>query len=160
MKINQCGLVLGFTLAFAGRACCQTNIQLTGVSVTVERNYFQLTWSSVSNEFYEIDEADALATNSDGSTAWNFLYGDYPSQGTNTFWLDTGNYFLTPQILNPKDMPMRFYRVVDLGSDTSSDRPTISITSPTNGSVASGELTVTVSASTGSDDHQHYQAVC
>ncbi len=43
---------------------------------------------------------------------------------------------------------MRFYRVVDQGPDTTSDKPTVSIVSPTNGFAASGSLTVTVAAST------------
>src|SRR5208337_1006560 len=73
---------------------------------------------------------------------------EYPSQGSNTFWTDHGNYFYVPPILDPKFMPMRFYQVVDTGPDTTSDEPTVSITSPTNGSTASGELFITVAAST------------
>jgi len=45
-------------------------------------------------------------------------------------------------------MPMRFYRVVDLGPDTTSDEPKVVITSPTNNIAATGELTVTVAATT------------
>ena len=43
---------------------------------------------------------------------------------------------------------MRFYRIVDLGADTTSDEPNVSITSPTNGTAVTGELTITVVAST------------
>jgi hypothetical protein len=121
----------------------QTNLSFTSASVTDE-SAIHLSWNSVSNEVYQIEEADALNTNADGSTAWNLLYDNYPSQGTNTFWLDTGNYNLNPQILHPKYMPMRFYRIVDLGPDTTSDEPAVTILSPTNGSAATGELTVTV----------------
>ena len=98
---------------------------------------------------YEIDEADSVIDASIGTTTWNLLYNNYPSQGTNTFWLDTGNYNLSPQILNPKDMAMRFYRIVDLGQDgLASDEPTVAILSPTNGTPAVGELSVTVIATT------------
>jgi len=108
-----------------------------------------LAWASISNEVYQIDEADALIDTNTGSTTWNLLYDSYPSQGTNTFWLDTGNYNLSPQILNPKDMPMRFYRIVDLGQDgLASDEPTVAILSPTNGTAVTGELSITVIATT------------
>lgn len=97
---------------------------------------------------YQIQYASALATNSDGSTAWQVLYDNYPSQGTNTFWLDTGNYNLSPQILHPKYMPMRFYRILDEGSDSTTDEPTVAINTPTNNTIASGEITITVTAFT------------
>ena len=107
-----------------------------------------IAWSSTNHEVYEVDEADALIDTNTGSITWNKLYDQYPSQGTNTFWLDTGNYNLTPQIVRPQNMPMRFYRVVDLGADTTSDEPSVSITSPTNSTAATGELTINVVAST------------
>ncbi len=135
------------TMALATNGFAQTNLQFAGVAVTDE-HAIRLTWSSQSNEVYEIDEADALIDTNTGSITWNKLYDNYPSQGTNTFWLDTGNYFDVPPILHPKNMAMRFYRVVDIGADTTSDEPTVSITSPTNGSAASGELTITVTANT------------
>ena len=126
----------------------QTNLQFTSASVTDEGN-LHLAWSSVSNEVYQIQEADSLINTNTGTTTWNLLYDEYPSQGTNTFWLDTGNYNLSPQILNPKDMPMRFYRIVDEGPDSvAPDEPVVSIISPTNEAAASGELTVTVIAAT------------
>ena len=121
--------------------------QIIGIVPTIEQAV-QLTWNSVSNEVYQIDEADDLGMNADGSTTWNVLYTQYPSQGTNTFWLDTGNYMLAPPIVHPKYSPMRFYQIVDLGPDTTSDEPTVSIVTPTNGSIASGNLTITVTAST------------
>jgi hypothetical protein len=52
-----------------------------------------------------------------------------------------------PTTLNPKYSPMRFYRVVDEGADNdTTDSPSITITSPTNGNVLSGQITVTVAA--------------
>ncbi len=125
----------------------QNTPQFTGISVTDE-GAMHLAWASISNELYEIDEAEQLAGYPGGTTTWNELYNDYPSQGTNTFWLDTGNYFNVPPILNPNDMPMRFYRILDQGPDTTSDEPSVSITSPTNNTTTSGELTITVFAST------------
>ncbi len=78
MKINDRAVpVLGFALILAGRAYSQTNIQIIKIVPTFEQA-IQLTWTSKSNEVYEIDEADALNTNADGTTAWNFLYGNYP----------------------------------------------------------------------------------
>lgn len=108
----------------------------------------QIAWTSVSNEVYEVDEADALIDTNTGSITWNKIYDQYPSQGTNTFWLDTGNYNYSPQILHPKDTPTRFYRIVDLGPDSTSDEPTIVINTPTNSTLASSELSITVTATT------------
>lgn len=134
-------------VALASAMFAQTNLQFTAIAQTQEQA-IQLTWASVSNEVYEIDEADVLGTNADGSTAWNQLYTQYPSQGTNTFWLDTGNYFDVPPIVHPKYSPARFYRIVDQGPDTTSDEPIVSIVAPSNGSVVSSNLTITVNAST------------
>jgi Family of unknown function (DUF6345)/FlgD Ig-like domain/Bacterial Ig domain len=146
-KIKSGALAFGVLAAFMGQVFCQTNLQFTSVSATVE-GAIQLHWASQSNHVYEIDEADSLIDTNTGSTTWNDLYDDYPSQGTNTFWLDTGNYDVVPAIPHPKDSPMRFYRIVDKGPDgLVGDEPTVSIVSPTNGSVISGLLTVTVTAS-------------
>ena len=140
-------LLFGILLASFSQSFGQTNLQFTGISVTDE-GAMHIAWSSTNHEVYEVDEADALIDTNTGSITWNKLYDQYPSQGTNTFWLDTGNYNLTPQIVRPQNMPMRFYRVVDLGADTTSDEPSVSITSPTNSTAATGELTINVVAST------------
>jgi len=140
-------VLLALLIASVGPGFGQTTPQFTAASATDE-GAIRLSWASASNEVYEIDEADALIDTNTGSITWNLLYDNYPSQGTNTFWLDTGNYNLAPQILHPKYMPMRFYRIVDLGADTTSDEPSVSIISPTSGTVVAGELTITVIAST------------
>jgi hypothetical protein len=146
MKIRQ-GVLTLVAISAAGTVFGQTNIQIIKVVPTFEQA-IQLTWTSISNEVYAVDAADQLVDISSGGTVWNRLYDNYPSHGTNTFWLDTGNYNFSPQIVHPKNSATRFYRVVDLGPDTTSTEPTVSITSPTNGFIASGMLTVTVSAST------------
>lgn len=139
---------LGILLLTQSALSQTTNLQFTGVSATDEGN-IQLTWASVSNEVYQIQEADALIDTNTGTTTWNLLYDQYPSQGTNTFWLDTGNYNLNPQILSPRDMPMRFYRIVDEGQDSlASDEPIVSISSPAANTAVTGELTISVTAAT------------
>jgi hypothetical protein len=105
-----------------------------------------LYWATNPNEVYEVDYADQLAGNPDGTTSWQALYTDYGSHGTNTFIADAGNYDLDPAILHPKNSPMRFYRVVFTGTNTSPSNPTVSITSPTNGASLSGEIVASVSA--------------
>jgi hypothetical protein len=137
--------VFGFIFTVSGFG--QTNLNFNAISATPEGS-IQISWNSTSNETYEIDEADALGTNADGSTQWNPLYTEYPSQGTNTFWLDTGNYNLTPSIVSPRFSTARFYRIFDAGPDSTSDEPAVIVTTPTSGSVVSNVLTVTVSAST------------
>src|ERR1035441_8471275 len=104
-------------LALATNVFAQTNLQFIAATSTDEQA-IRLTWASTNHEVYQIQYANALATNANGSTAWQLLYDDYPSQGTNTFWLDTGNYNLAPAILHPKYAPLRFYRILDEGQDS------------------------------------------
>jgi hypothetical protein len=123
----------------------QTNIAFTKVVSTIEQA-IQLTWTSNSNETYQIQYADVLTNE---ATTWNTLYDDYPSQGTNTFWLDCGNYNYFPAIPHPRFESQRFYRILDEGVDSlSNDEPTVSITYPTNEATVTGALTVSVSAYT------------
>jgi hypothetical protein len=143
-------LTLGCMLALCltSKLQAQTNLQFTAVAATDEQA-IRLTWASTNHELYQIQYANALATNADGTTAWQILYDDYPSQGTNTFVGDFGNYNLAPQVLHPKNSPMRFYRILDKGQDSlASDEPNVSIISPTNGSAVSDELTIAVVAAT------------
>ncbi|MGH7989706.1 MAG: hypothetical protein ACREDS_05855, partial [Limisphaerales bacterium] len=141
-RIKQITVFFGVSLIALGQSFGQNTLQFTGVNATPEKA-IQLHWASNTNEIYEIDETDSLIGTNTGSITWNDLHDDYPSQGTNTFWLDTGNYNLVPAILHPKYMPMRFYRVVMTGTNTGSN-PTVAIISPTNGDVVSGDLTITV----------------
>jgi len=123
----------------------QNTLQFTAVKATVEHAIL-LYWSSNPNEVYEVDYADQLAGNPDGTTFWQALYTDYGSHGTSTFIADAGNYDNTLAILHPKNSSMRFYRVVLTGTNTSPSNPTVSITSPSNGTSLSGEIVVNVSA--------------
>lgn len=64
-------IALCIFIASLSRGLCQTtNIVFTGISATDEGN-IRLAWSSVSNEIYEIDEADSLTNASIGTTTWN-----------------------------------------------------------------------------------------
>lgn len=148
MKTIQGKIIMAgaLVLALAINGLAQTNLQFTAATSTDEQA-IRLTWASTNNEVYQIQFANALATNADGSTAWQILYDRYPSQGTNTFWLDTGNYNLAPAVMHPKNSALRFYRILDEGQDSLvSDEPTVSVTSPTSDTVATGELTITVVA--------------
>jgi len=148
-KQNMGGLELGLGLGLLVAQCTfgQTNLQFTAVAATDE-HAIRLTWASQSNEIYQVQCADALAGNADGSTAWTVLYDEYPSQGTNTFIGDFGNYNVAPQITHPKYNAMRFYRILDEGQDSLTDAPTVTIDSLTDNSAATGELIFTVTAAT------------
>jgi hypothetical protein len=136
--------ILSCTLATA-----QTNLNFNSVSVTVE-GAIRLSWNSTTNEVYEIDYANDLIDTNTGTITWLPLYTDYPSHGTNTFWLDTGDYFLEPPIPHPSKTPARFYRIVLLGTNTDV-APNVSITSPAQDAVVSGNVTVAVNASSTHD---------
>jgi hypothetical protein len=130
-----------------GVAHAQNALQFTAVTPTAE-NAILLYWASNPNEVYEIDYADQLNGNDDGTTAWLPLYTDYPSHGTNTFIADAGNYSITPEIPHPRLSPMRFYRVMLAQANDAATNPIVSVTSPTDGTVLSGDVTVSVSGST------------
>lgn len=138
-----CG-VLAITI---GQSTAQNTLQFTSVNTTPE-NAIQLHWASTNGELYQIQYANALATNDDGSTAWQVLYDNYPSHGTNTFVGDFGNYDVAPQITHPKNNVMRFYRILDQGQDSLPDVPTVTIGSLTNNSAVSDEIAFTVTAAT------------
>jgi len=123
----------------------QNTLQFTGASATQE-GAILLNWASNSNEVYEVDYADSLIDTNTGTITWNTLYTDYPSHGTNTFIADAGNFDVDPPIPHPKDSPMRFYRVVLTGTNTSPSNPTVSIVSPTNGETLSGDVTISAAA--------------
>ena len=138
-------MVGGVLLLSVAPAVCQNVLQFTGATATPEKA-IKLSWASNSNEVYEIDYADSLIDTNTGTTSWQPLYTDYPAQGSNTFWLDTGNYDLSPAIPHPKNSPMRFYQVLLTGTNTGPN-PSVAIVWPTNGVTVSSNITVKVSAS-------------
>ena len=144
-KIIQGTVII--TSLFTGLTFAQNQLKFTGVNATVEGG-IQLHWASNPNEVYEIDYADSLLDTNLGYIVWNKLLDNYPSHGTNTFWLDTGSYLIDTPILHPKYVGSRFYRVMNTGVN-SGTAPTVSIVSPANGSTLSGTITVSVSASSG-----------
>ena len=147
--MNKLKYVIAVSLAalISTTTCfCQNALLFTSVNATPEKA-IQLHWASNTNEVYEIDYADTLIDTNTGSTTWTTLYTEYPSQGTNTFIADCGNFDTTPEIVHPKNSPMRFYRVVLTEANTSPSNPTVSIISPTNGATVSDTIIVQVSAS-------------
>lgn len=137
--------LVGVVILFAHAISAQTNLNFKSV-VATEEGAIRLSWNSKTNEVYQIEYADELVDINNGGTTWLPLYTDYPSHGTNTFVADAGNYDLSPEILHPKLLPMRFYRVFLVQTNDSPSNPTISIATPTNGASLSGDVTVIVSA--------------
>jgi hypothetical protein len=140
-------------IAFAALLCVQpsqsfgrrNNLDFNGINANVE-GAIHLSWNSTPGEIYEIDEADSLIDTNTGTITWNVLYENYPAQGTNTFWLDTGNYFSDPLIGHPSQSPMRFYRIVLTGTNETPTIPVIAVTSPANNDSLNGDVAVTVYA--------------
>jgi len=136
--------ITALTVLSASVAGAQNALQFTGVSAT-EEGAIRLAWQSESNTVYRIDYADRLIGTNIGYAVWNTLYDSYPSHGANTFWLDTGNYHVAPAIPHPKRGPVRFYRIVNEGTNTGPG-PLVVIMSQTNGSILSDQVTVSVIA--------------
>jgi hypothetical protein len=146
MRTIKTGIVAFASLAVSGIIAvhAQNALRFTGIRVSPE-NAIWLNWASNSNEVYEIDYADSLVDTNTGSTTWQTLYNNYPSQGSNTFIGDFGNYDNDTNIVDPKFSSMRFYRIVDEGTNDG-ESPFVVITSPTTNSVLSGLVTVSVVA--------------
>lgn len=102
-------------------------------------------WQSESNAVYRIEVATELVH---GNTQFRTLCQDYPSHGTNTFVMDNGDYSQEPPIKRPKDNPMRFYRIAKTGTNTAA-APFVRVTFPASNAVVSGELIVSVVATSG-----------
>src|SRR5207247_1753450 len=79
------------------------------------------------------------------NTQFRTLYEDYPSHGTNTFWMDYGDYTQVPPVKRPRDNPMRYYRIIRTGTNTAAS-PFVSLTFPASNAVLSGQATVSVIA--------------
>lgn len=137
------GLLIGSAVLSTQPISGQTNLNFNGVTVTGE-SAIRLSWNSTSNEVYRIEYANEVVDVNVGSTTWLPLYDNYPSHGTNTFWLDTGNRYIGgTKVPHPKNNPMRFYRITNKGTNDGVP-PYIVITSPTNNAVLSDVITVSV----------------
>jgi hypothetical protein len=115
-------------------------LQFTDVRVT-SGGAIQLYWASDSNAVYNIEFAPELT---DGGTVWKTIYEDYPALGTNTFWTDAGDQNTASVVNHPRDGAMRFYRVVQPGTNNLASAAQASIVSPTNNAVLTGDVQVSV----------------
>lgn len=121
--------------------CSATNVfQVVGITQAVEKSV-TVRWNSETNAMYRIEHANVLSTN----TQWSVLYENYPSQGTSTFWADTGDYLAIPEVLHPSRVSTRFCRVVKTGTNSIAP-PQVFVTWPTNGVVLETNVVVSVSA--------------
>lgn len=98
-----------------------------------------------------IDYATDLVDTNTGTTTWQTLYENYPSQGTNTTWEDAGVLVGESFVPQPRDSDTRFYRVVLTGTNDPANIPQVSILSPTNGSTLTGDVLVSVSVTSSLD---------
>ena len=136
-------LLILLLLAACAAHAQSTNLVVLNTKVGDERAPV-LTWQSESNAIYRIDYAGVVANT---NTQWKLLYDDYPSHGTNTFWMDSGYSAALTEIPHPKRMGTRFYRVVKTGTNTAAP-PYVRVTSPASNDVLTGEITVSVMATT------------
>jgi len=135
------GLAVVFMLTFCISADGQ--LQFTQVKV-INGGAIQVHWQSESNAVYRIEYADHLVDVNDGGTTWTLRYENYPAFGTNTFWADAGNLGGEPVVLHPRDDAMRFYRVVQMDTNDLANAPQVSVISPTNNAVLTGDFAVSV----------------
>src|SRR3989442_1287340 len=97
MKLTK-GRILALMTLLVGSVFGQNNpIQFTSVTANVEGS-IQLKWTSESNALYRIEYATELSD----SMQWTSMYSNYPSQGTNTLWMDAGVYYQPTRIEHPR----------------------------------------------------------
>lgn len=138
-------LVMGCVLALGLFRHANAQLQFTDVRAT-SGGAIQLYWASETNGIYRIEYASELSD----TTVWQMLYEDYPSLGTSTFWTDAGDQNTVSMVGHPMDGTMRFYRVVQTGNFNPTNAPQVSIVSPTNSSTLTGDITVSLSVTSGS----------
>lgn len=148
MKTSIFGIVTGIALTamllnqpMQCFAQATNNLKVTAASAD-EHGAITLRWLSQTNGLYRIQCTPQMSE----APVWEDLYDWYPSQGTNTFWMDTGNTLVTPDINHPHDDPARFYRLVAVGTNEAA-APSLSVTSPTNNSLLTGDITLAASIS-------------
>ncbi|MGH7954152.1 MAG: hypothetical protein ACREFE_19845, partial [Limisphaerales bacterium] len=81
----------------------------------------QINWNSKTNALYQIESRSDLTTDH-----WKIRETQFPSQGTNTTWLDVGDSETIPRIFYPSLDLMRFYRISEIGT-ASNDSPAITL---------------------------------
>lgn len=121
----------------------QTNALKFTATKTTDERAIQLRWESKTNGIYRVDYTPQLS----GSIVWDTLVDYFPSQGTNTVFLDTGKYWTEPALPHPKDDPQRFYRVVQVGTNTLVP-PVVTITNLSVGANLLGEVEIDVHVAT------------
>ena len=83
-----------FSMLGALHGQAQTNaLKFTETKATDERA-IQLRWQSKTNGVYRLEYTPQLS----GNIAWDTLVDFFPSQGTNTVFLDTGKYWTEPAL--------------------------------------------------------------
>jgi hypothetical protein len=145
MKTIKQGIIGAAMLFILGtlQSSAQTNaLKFTATKATGERA-IQLRWQSKTNGIYRVDYTPQLS----GSIVWDTLVDSLPSQGTNTIFLDTGKYWTEPALPHPKNDLQRFYRVVQIGTNTLVP-PVVTITNLTAGTNLFGEVEIGIHVTT------------
>lgn len=135
--VLSCVCALGLTAVTSAQT-----LQFLQTKVTDE-GAIQLRWQSRSNVIYQIEYATEISSNA----GWDVLVSGFPSQGTNTIYLDTGKYWTEPTLKHPKDDAQRFYRVLAIETNTLIP-PVVTVTNPTPNAVLSGEVPINALIST------------
>ena len=136
------GASLGLGLLFVQSTFGQAEPEFTATKATDERA-IQLSWRSETNAVYRLDYAKELS----GNIVWDTLVDNFPSQGTNTVFLDTGKYWTEPALPHPKDDPQRYYRIVQIDTNTLAP-PLVTITNLISGTNLSGEVKIDIRIAT------------
>lgn len=133
--VMGCVFALGLGLTVPSKTQA---LQFTSVRATSEKA-IELRWSSSTGAIYRVEYADEITE----PMLWQELFVNYPSQGTNTYLLDAGMYYQATTVEHPRHFPQRYYRVAQTGTNEATP-PMITITSPTNGFVATGLLNISI----------------
>lgn len=107
----------------------------------------QLHWQSETGAVYEIESAETLLPDENGSVRFRPREQRIVSQGTNTVWLDYGDPTTLNRTYHPSYTPHRFYRARKVAQSTNAP-VSVSITSITNNATVSGDLSVQVTVNT------------
>lgn len=107
----------------------QTNFALRIHSETDQAKV--VSWDSAPGILYTVESAEDLGPASLQELKWVTREVEYPSQGTNTIWMDVGDPTWIPRLHHPRLNFKRFYRVVETGTN-SLVAPTVNVTLFTN----------------------------
>lgn len=129
---NTLGMAIMLFLACLAHGQTQTNLLVTVVNTADSTKI--VSWNSTPGATYTLESTETLDPPGLAQARWVTREVEYPSQGTNTVWMDVGDPTWIPRLHHPRLGLSRFYRVIQTGTNALAS-PSVSVSLYTNNAV-------------------------